>query len=394
MVEVDIFDLLEQGAVSQPTFHRERCLRFRYYLNQCDLCLKFCPADAIRVSFYLELDEDKCTGCGICWQVCPTEAWAFPKSPEKTLRTTILSLKTPTLELICHRAARSEILSPASLALNVKRCLASLSLTLILEAALQAPEGLWLNDEPCPQCPMGSAQSLIKEQARKANRILRAFGKEEVVALKSSLPERDSLRPAPLHQGDEPLLDRRATFSLLYGEFAELMKKAIGEGLESLFGQLLPPEERIPKHLPEPRLRLVRVLARLGTPKDEEIPTSELPFGLVEVDDSCTACGLCANQCPTGALIFLRGQESFALDFVPLACIGCKACEGNCPTGAIKVKPSFSFTALLRSFRLTVIKGELETCRQCGKPFRPTAGEEVCLSCRKLYHLPGEMPAG
>ncbi len=394
MVEVDIFDLLEQGLVSQPTFHRERCLRFRYYLNRCNLCLKSCPTGAIKESFYFELDEDKCIGCGICWQVCPTESWAFPKSPEKTLRNTILSLRTPTLELVCHRAAQGEILSPASLALNVKRCLASLSLALILEAALQAPKGLWLNDELCPQCPMSSAQSLIKEQARKANRILRAFGKEEVVALKSSLPERDSLRPAPLHQGDEPLLDRRATFSLLYGEFAELMKKAIGEGLESLFGQLFPPEDRMPKHFPEPRLRLVRTLARLGTPKDEEIPSSELPFGFVEVYGSCTACGLCANQCPTGALIFLRGQESFAIDFVPLACIGCKACEGNCPTGAIKVKPSFSFLALLSSLRLTLFKGELKACRQCGKPFSPTEGEEICPSCRKLYHLPGEMPAG
>ncbi len=394
MVEVDIFDLLEQGLVSQPTFHRERCLRFRYYLNRCDLCLKSCPFGAIRESFYLELDEEKCTGCGICWQVCPTEAWAFTKSPEKTLRTTILSLKTPTLELICHRAAQDKVLSPASFALNVKRCIASLSLALILETALITPQGLWLNDEPCPQCPMGSAQSIIKEQALKANRILKAFGREEIVALKSSLPNRNGLLPPKVLQGDEPLLDRRATFSLLYSELAGLMKKAVGESLEGLFGQLIPPEERVPKHLPEPRLRLVRTLARLGTPKDEEIPISELPFGLVEVDDSCTACGLCASQCPTGALIFLRDQESFALDFVPLACIGCKACEGNCTTGAIKVKPYFSFPALLRSLRLTVFKGELKTCRQCGKPFRPTEGEEICPSCLKLYYPPGELPAG
>jgi ferredoxin len=394
MVEVDIFDLLEQGLVSQPTFHRERCLRFRYYLNRCNLCLKSCPFGAIRESLYLELDEEKCTGCGICWQVCPTEAWAFPKSPEKTLRTTILSLQTSALELICHRAAQGEVFSPAPVALNVKRCLASLSLALILETALSAPQGLWLNDELCPQCPMGSAQSIIREQAQKANRILKAFGKEETVALKSSLPDRDGLLPAQVRQGDEPLLDRRASFSLLYGELAGLMRKAVSESLEGLFGQLLPPEERVPKHLPEPRLRLVRTLARLGTPKDEEIPASELPFGLVEVDDSCTACGLCANQCPTGALIFHRNQESFTIDFVPLACIGCKACEGNCPTGAIKVKPYFSFPALLRSLRLTVFKGELKTCRQCGKPFRPTEGEEICPACRKLYYPPGETPAG
>ncbi len=395
MMELDLFDLLEQGFASKPSFHRERCLRYRYHLNPCDLCLASCPAGAIKEGFYLELDEEKCTGCGICWQVCPTEAWAFPRSPEKTLRETILSLKAPKLELLCHRAAsQGEVLSPSPIALNLKRCLASLSLALILEAAALASGGLWLNDELCPQCPMASAHGPIQEQARRANAILKAFGRGEIVRLKSSMPDRDKLSPARLHQGDEPLLDRREAFSLLRGEFVEMVRKALGEGMESLFGPLLPPPDSLPRHLPEHRLRLARVLARLGPPSEEEMPASDLPFGLLEVVGQCTACGLCAHQCPTGALSLSQDRESFALNFVPLACIGCRICEGLCPTGAIKVKPSFSFSTLLRSPRLILLRGRLKTCRKCGRPFSPAGEEELCPTCRAPFYPPGESPAG
>lgn len=392
---VDLFDLLGQGLVSQPSFHRERCLRYRYYLNRCDRCLSPCPTGAIKEGLYLELDVGKCTGCGICWQVCPTEAWAFPRSPEEALRETILSLKASGVELLCHRAAaQGHILSRAPVAVNTKRCLASLSLPLVLEAATATSEGVWLNDELCPQCPIGSVHNLIQQQAQKANLIFRVFGKRELVFLKSSLAREESLKSVKIHQGDEPLLDRRETFSLFHRELIGLVKRTLGEGLESLFGQLLPPPDSLPKHLPEQRLRLVRVLARLGSPADVEIPGFELPFGVVEIKGRCTACGLCANQCPTGALIFLRDRENFAIDFVPLACIGCRVCEGFCPAKVVVVKPSFSFPSLLRAPRLTIFKGELRVCRKCGKPFSPAGEEELCPTCSVSFYPPSESFAG
>lgn len=394
MVEMDFFDLLEQGSGSLPAFHRERCLRYRYHLNRCNLCLSSCPTGAIREGFYLELKEEKCTNCGICWQICPTEAWAFPRNPEKILRETLLSLKASALELLCHRSASGgQVLSKAPIAVNTKRCLASLSLAFILEAASIASRGLWLNEELCPHCPMGSVHNLIREQARKANAILRAFGKIELVFLKSSLSQRDGLTPARIHQGDEPLLDRREAFSLLSGELMGLVRKLLGESLESLFGQFIPPEG-LPKHLPEHRLRLVRILARLGPPGDGEFPTSELPFGLLTVEGQCTACGLCSHQCPTGALLLLQDAEYFALEFIPLACIGCKICEGLCPTKAIKVKPTFSFSSLLRALKLRLLEGKLKICQRCTRPFSPVGEEENCPACQKIFYPSGESLAG
>jgi len=41
----------------------------------CDACLPECPEDAITAGDPLYIiDQDKCTDCGDCAEVCPTEA--------------------------------------------------------------------------------------------------------------------------------------------------------------------------------------------------------------------------------------------------------------------------------------------------------------------------------
>ncbi|MDQ6782384.1 MAG: 4Fe-4S binding protein [Actinomycetota bacterium] len=51
----------------------------------------------------------------------------------------------------------------------------------------------------------------------------------------------------------------------------------------------------------------------------------------VNIDDRCTACGLCLVTCPEGAL--LRAPRRPAVD--DGRCTGCLACVEVCPTDAI-----------------------------------------------------------
>ena len=37
----------------------------------CGLCVKACPADAIKFGDYIEVDAEKCIGCGLCADACP-----------------------------------------------------------------------------------------------------------------------------------------------------------------------------------------------------------------------------------------------------------------------------------------------------------------------------------
>lgn len=40
----------------------------------CGLCVAYCPADAIRVWGLCNIDRALCTDCLICLDYCPTEA--------------------------------------------------------------------------------------------------------------------------------------------------------------------------------------------------------------------------------------------------------------------------------------------------------------------------------
>ena len=51
-----------------------------YVCNQCGVCAKYCPAEAISlVNGAYRIDEEKCVRCGTCVEVCPSKAiWWRP----------------------------------------------------------------------------------------------------------------------------------------------------------------------------------------------------------------------------------------------------------------------------------------------------------------------------
>lgn len=393
MLEIDLLELLEKFVTAKPEFVAKRCLLPRAPGSNCELCFTNCPVDAIIRSYTLSIDEDKCIGCGVCWQVCPTEAWTFPYDPEKTLSQTISSLKVSSIELICPRREEQEgLLSPATVVVNVKKCLAALSLPLLLEAVAAGAQKVWLNDEACEDCPLGSLHKLIEAQARKANVILQAFGRDNAFFLRLSVSkeEEPELHEVPIYPGDKPFFTRRDAFSFLRKEAYEMAEEALRKGLQSLFG---PMAGDAAKHLPQQHRRLIRTLLRLGEPADLEVPAADVPFGLVEISDDCTACGACARACPTGALIFESDGKAFRLDFVPLACIGCGICSLMCPTEALRLRETFSFADLFKSVRITVQQGILSTCEKCGTRFKSAGSETLCRLCRQSRE-PGRNLAG
>lgn len=49
--------------------------------------------------------------------------------------------------------------------------------------------------------------------------------------------------------------------------------------------------------------------------------------------DECTACGICVESCPVGAIKMDKSAVVNADE-----CTGCGACEGECPSGAITIE--------------------------------------------------------
>lgn len=55
------------------------------------------------------------------------------------------------------------------------------------------------------------------------------------------------------------------------------------------------------------------------------------------IEDECTACGICKDECPVGAII--EGLDFYTID--AYICTDCAACIDVCPVGAIQPELQF-----------------------------------------------------
>jgi len=111
--------------------------------------------------------------------------------------------------------------------------------------------------------------------------------------------------------------------------------------------------------------------------KKEQISRRELlqklsPLGRVSLDATkCTGCALCTQECPTGALTVLLGEESdtFRLLFKHGVCVACGKCVEICPEKALRVE------RLLEPDKLegqsVLFEDEIARCSRCGCAIGP-----------------------
>jgi ferredoxin len=319
------------------------------------------------------------------------------------------------IELACPRKEPPDLSRvPEAGVVQTPRCLAALSVPTLLELATGG-KTLWLNDSMCCTCPIEGARQTIEQTITVADRWLQVMGHASAICSylgdAGELVEEPTSRP--VMRGDRPVLSRRDFFKSLTGRTAQ----ATGgftidrDGPHHGESGSAPPEgphanredtqkrtgQRLTPHIPARRQHLASALRRLTPDPMTQVPTAGLPIADVTVSDSCTACGLCAQFCPTEAITFLSDGEYYVLHFSAALCLGedCSLCIIGCPTDAVRFGQEVIADELLSTQPRPLKAGRLAPCPQCGAPTHAPAEDDqsaevpLCHICQAQAQRPG-----
>lgn len=90
--------------------------------------------------------------------------------------------------------------------------------------------------------------------------------------------------------------------------------------------------------------------------------------------DRCTGCGVCAVDCPTGALTVSRGgeEDAYQLIFQQDICDGCRICGKSCPELCLKLERVIERDS--RGHGVSIIfEDKISRCSDCGALLFPQA---------------------
>jgi ferredoxin len=383
-------DLGELWGGSPPGVIGDHCLNVRHRARNCRICVEACPTNAISIpggeDVYADpvvLNQDTCVRCGLCLNACPTGVFVQAVPPETKLSQLIGHSPSPVVELACPRKEPPELSwVPEAGVVQTPRCLAALSVPTLLELATTG-KTLWVNDSICHTCPIGGARQTIEQTLMVTNRWLQVMGYAS--AIRSHVDAADELAaeptPRPVIRGDRSVLSRRDFFKSLTGRAAQTTGGYLAEreephseppapvGPHAARGDVEEGTGRgLSHHIPAQRHHLARALRRLSPDPMAQVPTTALPIADVAVSDSCTACGLCAQFCPTEAITFLSDGEYYVLHFSAALCLGedCSLCIIGCPTEAVRFGQEVIADELLSTQPRPLKAGRLAPCPQCG----------------------------
>jgi formate hydrogenlyase subunit 6/NADH:ubiquinone oxidoreductase subunit I len=99
------------------------------------------------------------------------------------------------------------------------------------------------------------------------------------------------------------------------------------------------------------------------------------PLGKVTLEQArCTGCGLCALECPTGALLILTPEDTgaYQLAFKHNLCLACDQCVEVCPEKCLNLERTMEMGSF-NSPATVLFEDEVVRCPDCGKPFASRA---------------------
>ena len=353
------------------------CQHVRFKKSNCRRCLEICPEKAISLNPEPTINKS-CTDCGLCQTVCPTEVFRHVFHTDRYLLSqarTILgkNIHQPPAEkkrLFVH-CQRAEKQNDNSLGLP---CLGRITANIILGTALAGFDEAELTKGICSQCRFQKGEKLFANSIAVSRVLLESTGLDRFAI---SIKEKE--------KNKEALLDRREIFSIVSDKvkskaalFMCRRQKVIREKLTET------PENKSGRRL-LPQRALLRKLLEQNRPKNEMVVkyNPEFPWGKIKIErNKCSACGICAVTCPTGALSKKMKDDHQLLYFNSSLCTNCLLCRAVCPEHAIDFEDDFALDDIIEEEAAVVAAIQLSTCIICGEMIAAQKSN-LCPTCRK-----------
>ncbi len=346
----------------------KQCSRLRHRLSKCRLCADHCPTQAISWGESLEVNADKCTGCGICANVCPNGVFEANEPNNDTLlsRATLGLKVNGQIAFICSKYQQKSAPSITNAGnLLIVPCLGRIDESLLVGCVTLGAEAIWLIDALCQECEYKSGQTIARQTASIANTILGMFGIQKRAFISSELPQRANNGEATVVSSSDlnsEAYSRRDFFRFATRKTNGIAALAASGVIESYLpennGTPAKRKPGLPFYLPRKRLQLLGFMRKLGEPVYLTASSDRLPFCQLEVNDSCTGCGMCAFFCPTGALKKTEGDGQSVITLQLSHCTKCNLCQEICYKGAIKVLSDLAPQRLISEKEETLFTAE------------------------------------
>lgn len=317
----------------QIVYNHDNCLNTKKaFVNLCRLCIESCPHQAI--SIYGELDAKRCTECGICMAVCPSDGFVY-RNFDKLYEYIQNSEK---IVLDCPQAIQAGHEIP---------CLGILDRDLWMTLMLYAREKeLTIFTGVCADCPDKKACGTSVQIFKEVHDTWKDHPPVRIIVASDDGNSESAIR--------------------------ETGWRDIGrEKFEAMLSENTSGETYL---IPKTR----QFLGETWKSRRSEIKV--LPIPALNVSESCTNCGECPAICPQGALTKKENKEQLTLIYEPIKCARCQRCVSICRSRAL----SMEIKAL--SYRLLVGKvllhqGERRFCSRCGKQVFDNLEPPLCIAC-------------
>lgn len=354
----------------------ELCLNLRARGVSCRRCSERCRAEALSLSAdAIELDELACTQCGACIPACPSGVMSLSGFTPVRFLEGLAGQREVHLHCSASTDTGGGVVIPCHQVLDAR---------LLAAAFADGTEHFILHGTAgCGSCRKGDASAYVHE----LQACLRQWFGDRAPSLEVARPGKTTV-----------IGPRRCECQVEMGR-RSFLRLASAQAVSGTAGWLLPldePEragETLPFYQADTVARRPVACQSLLAARAERLPWAEaraLPWRSRTLADKCSACLVCGERCPTGALQASEDEHARAITFEPALCTDCGLCEQLCPQQA--VRPQLSLSAdQVGAPRTRLMHRAMMRCHGCGHPF--VAGAErlqLCDICRNEQEIDDE----